>query len=105
MDLPIACTLSDSERNRRQETTADVLGQARRVEELANGYSFGFPGSAEWGNRLLNLINAERACCRFLAFELLFEPDLGSIWLKIRGPEGAKAFVEEDLAGFTPGEE
>jgi hypothetical protein len=98
MDLPIACTHSGSERTRRQGAAAEILGQAQQVEELADGYSFGFPGSAEWGNRLVDFINSERVCCRFFAFELVFEPNLGQIWLKVRGPEGVKEFVEDELA-------
>lgn len=101
MNLPIACTLSGSERTRRQGTAAEILGQARRMEELPDGYSFAFPGSAEWGSRLIDFINSERVCCRFFTFELVFEPNLGQIWLRVRGPEGVKEFVEDELAGVA----
>jgi hypothetical protein len=104
-ELPLACTLSGSEWTRRQGTVAKILGRAQRVEELADGYSFGFPGSAEWGNRLVDFINSERVCCRFFAFELVFEPNLGQIWLKVKGPEGVKEFVKDELASLTSGDE
>lgn len=104
MDLPIACNLSGQEEaRRRREVAGDVFGGARRIEELADGYSFGFPGSAEWANKLVDFINSERICCPFFAFELVFEPNLGQIWLKVRGAEGTKEFIEEELAALPPG--
>ena len=35
---------------------------------------------------------------RPLAFELVFAPDLGPIRLRVRGAEGVKKFIEEELA-------
>ncbi len=35
-------------------------------------------------------------------FELFFEPDLGPIWLKVRGAEGVKESVKKELATFRP---
>jgi hypothetical protein len=100
-EFPIACTLSGSDWTRRQGTVAKILGQAQRVEELADGYAFGFPGSAEWGHRLVDFINSERVCCRFFTFELVFEPNFGQIWLRVKGPEGVKEFVKDELASLT----
>jgi hypothetical protein len=102
-ELPIACALPGLEQARRQETTAEILGQAQRVEELVDGYVFSFPGSAEWGDGLVGLVNSERVCCPFLAFELVFEPDQGPILLKVRGMEGTKEFIKEELAVLPPG--
>jgi len=42
---------------------------------------------------------AERDCCPFFTFELAFAPDHGPVWLRLRGPEGAKAVVEAMLQG------
>jgi hypothetical protein len=68
------------------------------VEELADGYSFSFPGNAEWANKLVGFVNSERVCCPFFAFELVVAPDLGPILLRVRGAEGEKKFIEEELA-------
>jgi len=70
------------------------------ADELDDGYAFAFPGSAEWANRLVEMINAERACCPFFAFELAVEPGGGQIVLRVRGPEGAKEFFEAELIGL-----
>jgi hypothetical protein len=43
---------------------------------------------------------AERSCCPFFRFELVFEPGGGEILLRVSGPEGTKQFISEafDLA-------
>ena len=101
-ELPIACALPASEQARRQETTAEILGQAQWVEELIDGYVFSFPGSAEWGDGLVALVNSERVCCPFFVFELVFEPDQGPILLKVRGPEGVKEFIDTEIGALPP---
>ncbi len=87
-ELPIACSLPGLEQARRRETVADILGQARRMEELADGYTFDFPGSAEWAARLTEFIVFERTCCPFFGFAMVFKPGGGPILLKV-GDRGA----------------
>ena len=100
-ELPIACNLSGQEEvRRREEVAGSVFVGVRQVEELADGYPFAFPGSAEWIDKLVSCVNSERACCPFFAFEIFFEPNLGPVWMKVRGVEGAKAFVKKELAAF-----
>ena len=97
---PIACSLSEPElAERRRELTREVFGGALGVEDLEDGYEFVYPGSVRWATRLVEIINAERACCPFFAFELRFEPGGGPILLRVRGPGGAKEFVEAGLIG------
>lgn len=96
--LPIACRLSDPDlAERRRELARDVFGGALRVDDLEDGYGFVFPGSAGWATRLVEAINAERACCPFFTFGLHFEPGGGTILLRVRGPEGTKEFVKSEL--------
>lgn len=95
---PIACGLSGPDlAQRRRELARTVFGGAVRVEDLEDGYEFVFPGSVEWSTRLVELINAERVCCPFFAFELRFEPGGGPILLRVRGPEGTKELVATEL--------
>ena len=102
--LPLACSLSEPDlAKRRRELAENVSGGVLKVDELEDGYAFGFPGNAEWAARLVELVSAERACCPFFAFELVFEPDLGPVLLKIRGPEGVKEFIETELAALRSG--
>ena len=97
--MSFACNLPGPEGVRRRRDVAEVLSRGvLRVDELEDGYAFGFPGSAEWAEKLVDFVNFERVCCPFFAFDLAFEPDEGSIQLRVRGPEGVKEFVEAELA-------
>jgi hypothetical protein len=94
-DSPIACSLSQNERVERGEEVGDLFKSVEQVCELADGYAYRFPGTNECAGRLLKFIFGERSCCPFFTFELGFEPDRGSVWLYIRGPEGVKEFVKD----------
>ncbi len=98
--MPIACNLSGPEEfEKRRELAAEIFEGCRQVEELTDGYAFGFPGSTQWVNRLVDFVNSERICCPFFAFELVFEPGLGPIWLRVKGAEGVKEFIEREFVG------
>jgi hypothetical protein len=102
--LPIACNLPEPDfAKRRRELAENIFGGALRVDELEDGYEFAFPGNAEWVGKLVDFVSSERACCPFFAFELVFEPDLGPIWLRVRGAEGVKEFIERELVGPRAG--
>ncbi len=97
---PVACCLSAPERRARQAALqATVFAEARQAQELADGYALQFAGDAAQTAQLLDFITFERECCPFFTFELHFEPDHGPVWLRLRGPEGTKAFVGELLRG------
>ena len=91
--VPIACTLAGGDRLRRGAEVAELFGARQEVRELPDGYAVRFPGEQVWAERLLAFIVAERECCPFFAFDLRFEPDLGPIWLHVRGPEGTTGVV------------
>ena len=98
-DIPIACTLSEEdEARRRDDALAEFTAHVREVNELADGYQLRFTGSPEVVAKLTQFITDERACCSFLALELVFEPNQGPIWLRLRGPEGAKEFMKGMLS-------
>jgi len=92
--LPIACELSEGgQRLRREEISHEIFSGCNEVRELEDGYEFVFPGGEEWIERLARFVASERECCRFFAFELLFEPELGPVSLSMRGPDGTKEFL------------
>jgi hypothetical protein len=97
--IPIECMLNDAEQAKRQRALQEEIGSAveERVE-LEDGYALRFPGSPAWILQLAKLIVFERTCCRFLMLELAVEPEEGPVWLKLRGPEGTKAFLERSFA-------
>ena len=92
--LPIACELSEEAKSsRREEISRELFSGCKDVRELEDGYEFVFPGGEEWIEGLARFVALERECCRFFAFELLFEPDLGPASLRMRGPAGTKDFL------------
>jgi hypothetical protein len=97
-DVPIACSLTAEERVTRAEEINDLLTGIQQLQELTDGYALRFPGTATWPQRVLDFIQGERSCCLFFTFEVTFLPNMGPIWLSIRGPEGVKEMVEEALA-------
>ena len=94
-EVPLACTLTESEQVTRKEEVVDLFKHVLQVNELADGYALRFPGSDGWANRLVQFITFERGCCPFFTFKLAFEAKQGPIWLHLRGPEGVKAIIED----------
>jgi hypothetical protein len=94
-EMPLACTLSESELVTRAEEVSELFKGVQQADELTDGYALRFPGSDTWANRLLQFITFERGCCPFFTFALVFEPQQGPIWLHLRGSEGVKAIIEE----------
>lgn len=93
---PIVCNLSEAEQAAREEELAtELFGNCPEVAELADGYAFRFPGEQEWIARLVEFIEFERKCCPFFTFELAFEPDEGPVWLRVKGSDEVKMFVEQ----------
>jgi len=102
-ELQLACTLDEDDLMARKEGDIAVLRSGvQSVAELPDGYELTFPGSTEWARNISEFIVAERECCRFFTFETIYQPDGGRIALRIRGPEGVKAFLSELTAGSTP---
>jgi hypothetical protein len=96
--LPIACTLAESELRARQDSVLEHMrGLAKEVTELESGYAFRFVAEDGLLLELAEMIEQERKCCPFLQFKLLVEYATGPIWLDITGPEGTKAFLHEVL--------
>lgn len=92
--LPIACVLPEELRGpHREKLSRELFDGYELVRELEDGYEFVFRGESERTAAIARLVATERECCRFFTFELLFAPDLGPITLRLRGPEGTKAFL------------
>ena len=102
-DFPIACLLTDENRKLRRDSIVQPLfSRLQEARPLADGYAVRFPGDDETAALLVHFITGERACCPFFTFELVFEPWNGPIWLRLRGPEGAKALVGTLLDEVAP---
>lgn len=88
---PIACTLSETARNEQVNfISQEILSGVSATVELEDGYELQFPGDERWIRTLTDLIIAERKCCTFFRFELIFLPNHGSLLLRMRGEKGIK---------------
>jgi hypothetical protein len=94
-ELPIACSLTDPEFQRRRTELLKIFqGALLETKELADGYAYRFPSGANWIAELAQLITFERECCPFLRFNLRLEPANGPLWLELTGPQGTKDFLQ-----------
>ena len=101
-ELPIACTLTSTDRQRRRDDLLVGLVQAAEQSEATeSGFRFRFAASSETLTRIATVIDAERQCCRFLRFQLTVEPDLGPICLEVSGPPGTADFLADVLGPFA----
>lgn len=95
---PVACTLASAERGERQGFLDRRLSEnVAEVRELPDGYALRCAAEPPVVAGLLEVIFAERECCPFFTFELVFEPDRGPLWLRLRGPEGTKEVIRAML--------
>lgn len=92
-ETPIACNLSDTALAERGDEVSSLFQEAEQTLELDDGYAFRFPASDASAAKLLEFTLAERRCCPFFIFELVFEPNEGPLWLRLRGSADIKAFV------------
>jgi hypothetical protein len=94
----LACKLSTPELRERKETVlASLKKQLVEKKELTDGYAFKFSGSDAMLDELTEFIKTERECCDFFTFNLSIAGDKNEIWLELRGVEGAKDFVTDEL--------
>ncbi len=97
-EIPVACRLTDSElREREAALWKELKSVWSATEDLPGGYAFHLPGDKKWLALAAELIAAERECCPFLTFELIAEPNMGALTLRMTGPAGAKEFLKSIL--------
>jgi hypothetical protein len=99
----IACLLSEREQAiRAEEARRDLFPGLVEVEELADGYGYRFPATDDWTAKVMAVVAAERQCCPFFTFEVVFEPHGRALWLRFRGSEAIKAFVRDNFPLAVP---
>src|SRR5207248_2763350 len=84
-----------------QRTRYDVLMQRLRASiqgrrEIADGYTFKMDPKGITMTELGEWITLERLCCSFLTFKVEVKDD-GATLLSMRGPEGTKAVLAENV--------
>ena len=89
--------LSVKERARHLRLTYEIERARVETVEMANGFAFRFQNGTVSLAELAEWISAERRCCPFFDFEIEQQADDGPLWLKLRGKEGAKAFMRSEF--------
>ncbi len=89
--------LSTKERARHVLLTLEI--ERARVEtiELANGFAFRFQDGTVSLADLAEWVSAERKCCPFFDFEIELQGNNGPLWLKLRGKDGVKTFMQSEF--------
>ena len=75
-----------------------VVRQARAQVAIDGGYRLDFAASSDVLRALVEMIDAERQCCRFLRFHLTVEPDGQGVSLDVTGPPGTSEFLADLFA-------
>jgi hypothetical protein len=99
----IACNLSaiaPEQRERHTVIAEQLFGAVQETQELPDGYAFRLPETSEMLLKAAEFVSNERLCCSFFNFTLEIEPQGGPLWLKLRGSEQVKQFIQ---AEFLPG--
>jgi hypothetical protein len=100
VDETIACLLSEREMAERGDFLArELFPGVEAVEELTDGYAYRFPGDEAWTAKVLDFLAAERKCCPFFTFEIVFTPYGGPLWLRMRGSAAIKVLVSDRFHG------
>jgi len=93
-DLPIACSLRPEELKQRAGDLLPGLASAATTSApIEGGYRFEIAPSGKTLRAIIEVIDAERQCCRFLRFQLTVEPDGGAFRLDVTGPAGTQEFL------------
>ena len=94
--IPIACTLSRAELERDAHCLMPgLLRRTPSVTMVTNGVRLEFDAAPDVLRDIVDVIERERNCCRFLQFELTIPPGGKPFSLAVTGPEGTSAFLAE----------
>jgi hypothetical protein len=94
-ELPIACELTPAQlEERRQALLPGLLTRALERKAIVGGFRWRFAPQRDLLAAVVQAIDLERQCCRFLRFDLTVEPEAGPIWLGVTGPPGTAEFLE-----------
>ena len=93
-DQPIICSLTPAALEaRKRRLLSELLDRSAGRELLADGLRLRFAPSSTTLSSIVQAVDAERHCCRFLRFTITVEPNDGAMILELTGPPGSREFV------------
>jgi hypothetical protein len=99
-ESPLACNMRalDAEGRKRHKVVSEQMRDAvKEAQPLPDGYALRFEAAQATILLVSEFIARERLCCPFFRFELIAEQENGPLWLRLRGREGVKEFIEAEL--------
>ena len=99
-ESPLACNmlaLNAEERKRHKAVSEQMRAAVKEAQPLPDGYGLRFEATQSTILLVSEFIARERLCCPFFRFELTAEQENGPLWLRLRGREGVKKFIEAEL--------
>ena len=102
----LACDMSAIAPNQREEHVAisrDLFSRVVSIRELTNGYAFELADGPDVIVKAAQFISREKLCCPFLQFVIEVDAENATVWLRLTGREGVKAFVREEINGILGG--
>lgn len=97
---PFVCDMNAIEpanRDRHIAAAVEVFQAVHAIRELPNGYAFRLPGETNLLLKTAEFVANERLCCPFFGFMIEIEPEGGSLWLHLTGPDGVKPFIQAEI--------
>ena len=93
-DQPIFCRLTPEALDaRKRDLLSALVDRSVGRELLTDGVRLRFESSEETLSSIVQAVEAERHCCRFLRFTITVEPNDGAMLLELTGPPGSREFV------------
>lgn len=103
-ESPLACdrlALTQEQRKRHFDELGPMLRSLKTsLRELPDGFEFQFPSDMKTYQLVAEWVAGERVCCPFFEIDLRSEPEGGPLWLRLRGRDGVKGFIQTEGAAW-----
>jgi hypothetical protein len=104
-ETPLYCNMqamSKLEKERYDHLRERLEHAIEEAKELETGYAFRLQSAGILLTELAEWVGYERKCCPFFDFEIAVAREGGSVWLRLRGREGVKAFMRMEFKMLRP---
>jgi len=89
--------LTSSDRERYDQLRRKLEAARIEIQELPDGYSLRLRSESVSVMEVAEWVLYESKCCPFFDFEILLERGNGPLWLKLKGHDGIKPFIQAEF--------
>jgi len=100
---PFVCNMGKLTSEQRDELSKAIhrlIDAKPAAKELPNGYEMKFARGGDLFVTAATWIRYERECCPFFEFSISLASNGGPMIIRLTGPKGGKACIDEDLPGL-----